>query len=74
MPESQQQPKKLDSARAMQITVGILCLCFFFSGLGDVVNASESGRTISLVLGFVQMVFGGFGAALTGWSVMRNRT
>jgi hypothetical protein len=78
MSESQQQPKKPDSTRAMQLTVGILCFLFFCNGLGNVVTTSESGsrldQTIRLVLGVVQMVFGGIGAAVTGWLIMRNRT
>jgi len=61
----------------MQLTVGILCLLFFFNGLGNVVTASGSGsrldQTISLVLGVVQMVFGGIGAACVGRLVFTKR-
>jgi hypothetical protein len=83
MSESQEQPKKLDptkpdSTRGVQLTLGLLCFLFFLDGLSNVFTTSGSGshadQTLRLVFGVVQMVFGGVGAAIYGWSLMRNRT
>jgi hypothetical protein len=80
MSESQPQPTKRDSARTIQFAIGILCFLCFINGLSDVVTASAApavsiaDQTIRLVFGGGSMVFGGIGAALAGWLVMRNRT
>ena len=74
MSEPHEQPMKPDSGRAILIGTGWGCLGVFFSGLAEVLWASESGRTIQLMLGVLGIVFGGIGAAYVGRLVFTKRS
>jgi hypothetical protein len=73
MSEPHEQPKKPDSAHKMQLAWGFVSLGLFFSGLAEVLFASESGSTIKLVVAVIPMVFGGIGAAVAGWLLFTKR-
>jgi len=73
MSEPHEQPKKPDSGRAMQLAAGLACLGVFLSGLAEVLWASDSASTIKLVLGILEMIFGGIGAACVGRVVLTTR-
>jgi hypothetical protein len=46
----------------------------FFSGLAEVLWASESGGTLKVVWGVLEMACGGLGAACVGRVVFAKRT
>ena len=73
MSEPNQQPNKPVSARGMQLMWGFVCLGLFFSGLAQVLFASDSGSTIQVVAALLPMVFGGIGAAVSGWLLLTHR-